>query len=107
MDFPGLFGATDAGDLATGFANRREFAAGQDKPSHDWMVAQGEDQFIQGGSGDDILAGGVMSDRFVFDLAQEGYDTVRDLEYWDRVDLTAFGYGSDAAARADLKQDGV
>jgi hypothetical protein len=43
---------------------------------------------------------------FVF-TPDGGSDRVLDLEPWDKIDLTGFGYASDAEARANMAQAGA
>lgn len=58
-----------------------------------------------GGPGDDMLAGGRLSDTFVF-APNEGSDRVLDLEAWDSIDLIGFGYANDAQGNANITQQG-
>ena len=39
-----------------------------------------------------MLFGGRLADTFVFDASHAGRDRVADLEPWDRIALTGFGY---------------
>ena len=55
-----------------------------------WMVAQRPDDRLEGGAGDNILAGGLWSDSFVFAQGDGGRHRVLDLEAWDRVELQSF-----------------
>ncbi|MCR9125855.1 MAG: DUF4214 domain-containing protein [Rhodobacteraceae bacterium] len=94
-------------ELVQGFAQSREFILAQRQPLEDWMRAQGVNDTLNAGAGDNILAGGSMSDRFVFAPDHVGKHTVLELEPWDELDLTAFNYASDDAARALLTQQGT
>ena len=62
---------------------------------------------MEGGSGTNVLAGGVMSDMFVFSPADGGSHDVLDLEPWDILNLEAFGYADADAARAQMSEVGA
>lgn len=103
-------GRMDAGmtrsEVVRGFAQSAEFVTNTAQDVIDWVLAQGTDDSVRANqSGGTIMAGGMMSDHFVF--AHEGtQNTVLDLEAWDRIDLSAFNYASDAVARNFFSQQG-
>ena len=66
----------------------------------------GPDDVLEAGTGDDVLSGGLYSDTFVFDRGDDGTHLVADLERWDRVDLSDFGYADADAALARMSQQG-
>ena len=72
-----------------------------------WVKAQGVQDVLMGGGGDNVLVGGALSDTFVFNAARESTNRVLDLETWDQVHFEGFGYGSIAAVRSHLQQDGT
>lgn len=64
-----------------------------------YAPALGADDVLHADGGDDVLAGGLYVDRFVFDNDGEAsIVTVTDLEPWDVIDLTAFGYADTTEA---------
>lgn len=92
--------------VVVGFSQSAEFIAATDAALTGWIRAQGTDDTLAGGAGDNVLAGGMLADTFVFGPFT-GSTTVLDLEVWDTLDLNAFGYSSDAAALADFEQQGT
>jgi serralysin len=58
----------------------------------DWMQARGGDDRIEGGAGDNVLAGGIGADTFVFVQDDGGRHHIADPEPWDRIELRGFGY---------------
>ena len=101
-----LAGGGDRADVVLGFSESREFVNATRAPLEAWMRAQGTHDRLEGGAGDDVLSGGILSDAFVFNPG-EGSDTVMDLERWDTLVFSGFGYGSDAEARAQMTQQGA
>ncbi|WP_300534890.1 DUF4214 domain-containing protein [uncultured Mameliella sp.] len=71
-----------------------------------YMLGLGPDDVLEAGTGDDVLSGGLYSDTFVFDRGDAGTHLVTDLERWDRVDLSDFGYADADAALARMSQQG-
>lgn len=84
------------------FAQSVEFRQATATPTVDWVRSHGLDDDLDGGSGDNTLVGGDMADRFVFrtppmddpdtDTDLTTQYTVFDLEFWDLLDFTDFGY---------------
>ncbi|MCJ7872256.1 hypothetical protein [Phaeobacter sp. J2-8] len=99
-----------AGLLAGGVA-RADFTAAMvmladDSGLEDWMRSLKADDVLIGGAGDDILYGGLMSDKFVFSPDAAGTDRVKDLDAWDTVDLTAFDFADVVDALTAFRQEG-
>ena len=69
-------------------------------------MEQGPDDVLMGNGGDNTLSGGLLSDRFVFSTDAGSSHDVIDLESWDRLDFSAFGYDSADDAIAKMMQDG-
>lgn len=101
-----LDGGMSRAQVVEGFAQSAEFQTATAQALADWVRAQGTDDVLVGGSGSNVLAGGLLSDTFVLET-HTGADTILDLEAWDTLDLTAMGYSSDAAARSDFSQQGA
>ena len=100
-------GARSRAQVVLGFAQSAEFVRNSTPDLIAWMKAQGSDDLIVGGAGDDVLFGGILSDTFVFDPADPGRDRLIGLEAWDILRFDGFGYGSAAAARAQMTQIGA
>lgn len=94
-------------DIIAGIAGSAEFAALTAPALKDWMRAQGVDDRIEGGRGDNILAGGIGADVFVFVQEDGGRQRVLDLEPWDFIELHGFGHESAAEAMARISQRGA
>lgn len=107
--------ATWTGLLASGtpretvvlrFAQSSEFVTNTAADLEAWVQGQGMDDVLRPGPGADMLSGGLWADTFVF-APGEGSATVTDLEPWDVVDLSGFGYADAAEAMAHVTtQDG-
>jgi hypothetical protein len=93
-------------DVVIGIVQSREFVKATAQNTYDWVVAQGVQDVIEGRAGDDVMAGGLMRDAFVFNALHDGNDTVLDLEAWDQLVFTGFGYADDTAVRAHLAASG-
>lgn len=102
-----LAGGDSRADVVRAFVQSREFVEKTAQATHEWVTAQGVQDVLKGGAGDDVLAGGGLSDVFVFNAAQDGANTVLDLEAWDFLLLEGFGYATADAARAHMRQDGA
>ncbi|QFT83297.1 Poly(beta-D-mannuronate) C5 epimerase 2 (plasmid) [Roseovarius sp. THAF27] len=94
-------------EVVRGFAQSSEFRNATAADLETWVRAQGVQDVLEGGAGNNVLAGGVMSDAFVFSPGDGGRHEVLDLEAWDVIDLAAFGYASAAEVRSHMTQAGA
>ncbi|MEO0937113.1 MAG: DUF4214 domain-containing protein [Pseudomonadota bacterium] len=92
-------------DVVVGFSQSQEFIRDTAPDVLAYMKARPGDVF-QGGVGDDILAGGYLSDVFIFDAAETGHDRVLQLDAWDSLQFSGFGYTTAAEAIAKMKARG-
>ncbi|WP_335949151.1 DUF4214 domain-containing protein [Salipiger bermudensis] len=92
-------------EILIGFAQSPEFSAKTVSDMNAWVMAQDTDDVLMGNGGDNTLSGGVLSDRFVFSTDTDSSHTVTDLESWDVLDFTAFGYDSAADAIANMTEE--
>lgn len=99
-------GALDRTEVVTGFSQSREFILKSETNLLAYMRGLGVDDRLVGGAGRNILFGGIGADTFVFDTLSGGTHQVADLERWDRVEMTGFGYDSFTDVRAFLTQSG-
>lgn len=90
--------------VVAGFSQSPEFVSTTNGPLAQWVRVQGVDDVLDGGTGSNVLVGGMLSDTFVFDQAQGGTQTVLDLEAWDTIDFRGFGFASAADVRAHFTQ---
>ena len=93
-------------EVVLGIAQSAEFVRNSTADLLDWMRGLGTDDVLDGGAGSNVLVGGILSDQFVFEAAANGTHTVTDLEAWDTLVFEGFGYGTAAAARAQMTQTG-
>ena len=93
--------------VVEGFAQSQEFINGTAGALKTWVRAQGWHDELNGGAGSNVLAGGILADRFVFDTTDGGSHTVLDLEAWDLMAFQNFGYASAADARSHMTQSGA
>ncbi|UWR24417.1 DUF4214 domain-containing protein [Sulfitobacter sp. S190] len=91
-------------EVVRGFAQSDEFRTTTQPQLETWIRDQGVHDALVGGTGDNTLAGGVMSDRFIFAPTDGGTHRVLDLEAWDTLSLTAFGYQSTQEVRDRLSE---
>lgn len=82
-------GMTRAG-VVQGFSDSPEFIREAAADVKRWMQAQGVNDQLIGGAGQDVLQGGVLSDVFVFSADAPGQNIVMDLEPWDRLRFEGF-----------------
>jgi uncharacterized protein DUF4214 len=99
-------GALTRAEVVRGFAQSPEFRASSADALEAWMRGQGGDR-LSGGSGDNILFGGIGADTFVFDTSDGGTQTIADMEAWDTVEIANSGYANANALIAGLTQDGT
>lgn len=99
-------GTRDRTQVVEAFAQSPEFIRATTLPLRDWMRSRGADDLLDGGPGDDILAGGLFSDTFVFRAGEPGHYRVIGYESWDRLSFEGFGLTDAAAVRAAMVQDG-
>jgi Ca2+-binding RTX toxin-like protein len=99
-------GARTREQVVTGFAQSPEFIAATSAPLTAWMRSHGSDDRLEAGLGQNLLAGGLMSDVFVFQPNGVSQTQIADFEPWDRLDLSGFGYTSADDARVHLRQQG-
>lgn len=98
---------TSRAEVVRGFSESAEFKQNTAADLEAWMRTQGVHDTLDGQAGNDVLAGGLLSDLFIFDATQDGENRVLDLEVWDSVQFNNFGYSSDAQIRANMAQDGA
>ena len=111
VGYDGWKGALDSGalartDVVQGFSQSAEFKYHTTPLLKAWMRTQGADDVLVGGGGNDVLFGGFLSDTFAFGPTHTGRSRVADLEPWDLIDLTGFGYADRAEARSHFSQAG-
>lgn len=100
-------GEMDRSQVVIGFSQSAEFVMTSAMDLKRWMLAQGTDDVLDGGGGDNILMGGLLSDRFVFRQDMGGNHVVADPEPWDRLEFRGFGYDRSADLVPHLSQDGA
>ena len=93
-------------EVVQGFAQSTEFRRDTAPDVKAWMRAQGADDHLTGGAGRNVLVGGLGADCFVFDRATGGTHHVADLEPWDWLELTGFGYADTRSALSRFAQVG-
>jgi Ca2+-binding RTX toxin-like protein len=101
-----LQGGMSRVDLVSAFMRSSEFVANTSADLIAYMHANGPDDILEAGSGDSLLSGGLYADTFVFDAAEDGHHEVTDLEAWDTLMFTDFGYTDADSARAHMTQQG-
>ena len=101
-------GALSRAEVVSGFASSAEFVRATASDFLDYMrffSSDANDQ-LEAGTGDDLMFGGLGSDRFVFEAADTGHHRVVDLEAWDTIEMSGFGYANATDLRAHLTQVG-
>jgi Protein of unknown function (DUF4038)/Domain of unknown function (DUF5060)/Putative collagen-binding domain of a collagenase/RTX calcium-binding nonapeptide repeat (4 copies) len=68
------------------------------------FVGDASNNLIDGGSGDDTLTGGGGSDRFVYNSATEGTDTLTDFGADDLIEISAAGFGGGLVSGVALSE---
>ncbi|MCA0998640.1 DUF4214 domain-containing protein [Alloyangia pacifica] len=99
-------GLMSRSEVLIGFSESAEFRASMADDIEEWIMAQGPDDVLMGNGGDNMLSGGLLSDRFVFSTDAGSSHHVVDLESWDMLDFSAFGYASADDAMAKMMQEG-
>lgn len=99
-------GQFDRDAVVEAFAQSAEFVRLSAEPCAAWMRAVGQGDALDGGTGENVLFGGVLSDQFVFRAGASARQTVVDLEPWDTLVFEGFGYGTAAEMRAHLRAQG-
>ncbi|MCR9127871.1 MAG: DUF4214 domain-containing protein [Rhodobacteraceae bacterium] len=100
-----LGSGTARAEVVRGFSESPEFINATAEALQSWMRATADDT-VTGGAGNDTLGGGRGADTFVFNLGDAGTDRLLDLEPWDTLRFTGFGYASDTDVRARMTQTG-
>lgn len=98
-------GATRA-DVLLGFSQSAEFRRDSDDDLKAFVESVGTHDVLAGNSGSNVLTGGYFSDTFVFANTANSDHTVTDLEDWDMLDFSAFGYEDADAAVANMSEVG-
>lgn len=93
-------------EVVKAFVQSAEFRATTARPLEEWIKAQGIHDVIVGGAGNNVLAGGLWSDAFVFNAAQSGTNRVLDLEAWDVLRFDGFGYTNTTQVLSHFEQQG-
>ena len=93
-------------EVLLGFSESAELKALSASDMVDWVDAQGTNDVLAGNGGANTLSGGYLSDTFVFGTDGGSSHNVTDLESWDMLDFTAFGYADADAAIAQMMQQG-
>ena len=88
--------------VVLGFSESQEFRKTTAAALTDWMRTFLPDDQLSVSPGADLLMGGIGADSFVLAPGLGSGHRIADLEPWDRIDLTAFGYADAAAALAHV-----
>lgn len=96
-------------DVVLGFSEGTEFRNSTAPNLVNWMYATQPkwNDVLEGGAGNDQMNGGVGSDIFVFRKGQGGDDVIYGFEPWDQLQLSGFGFGTGADAKAQMRQSGT
>ncbi len=93
-------------DVVSFFMNSNEFTAKMAPEVKAYMQRMGTDDVLQADPGDSLLSGGLYADTFVFETTDDGTHTVTDLEPWDTLQFSDFGYAVAADALGHMSQQG-
>ncbi|MCB1333016.1 MAG: DUF4214 domain-containing protein [Roseivivax sp.] len=93
--------------VVLGFSESPEFKALTAAAQIAWGRGLGPHDRLEPGGGDNVVAGGLLSDTFVFDVRNGGSTRVLDLEPWDTLELRGFGYADAAAAISHMTASGA
>lgn len=88
-----------------GFSESTEFIRATEGALLDWFRNRGDHSRLDGGSGNNLLAGGLGVDTFVFAATEVSDNRVIGFEDWDRVELRHFGYADVDEALARFSQE--
>ncbi|MEP1766920.1 MAG: DUF4214 domain-containing protein [Sulfitobacter sp.] len=112
-DAGGLQNWLDAMDAGTsragvvrGFSQASEFQSGTAEDLKEWVLDQGIHDIIEGGSGTNTLSGGLLADRFIFDLEETSTSTIMDFEAWDELVINRAAYSDFDTFSNHLSQQG-
>ncbi|WP_022704462.1 DUF4214 domain-containing protein [Pseudorhodobacter ferrugineus] len=94
-------------NVVFGFVQSREFITKTAEPLKAWVLAKGADDVLDGGSGNNLLFGGLWADTFVFHRADAATNKVVGLEPWDTLSFQGFGYTVRGDVGAHLQQSGA
>jgi Ca2+-binding RTX toxin-like protein len=100
-------GAMTRAEVVLGFSQSPEFQNATAEDLIAWIRGLGEDDRLEGGSGENVFFGGIGADLFVFQQSDGGNHQVAGLEAWDWSDFSGFGYGTAAEAMSHLTQSGA
>ncbi|MDC0739359.1 DUF4214 domain-containing protein [Cognatishimia sp. SS12] len=89
-----------------GFSESAEFKQRSAPDLAAYMLAQGQDDRLSAGAGDNTLFGGRLADTFVFNATVDGRSIVLDIEAWDRVELQQYSQNSASEIVDSLVQVG-
>ena len=92
-------------EVVRGFAQSAEFVAGTEAQFGAFMAAQ-EGDTLRGGPGGDLIHGSMLADEFRFNVADKGADRVLQLDPWDTLAFTGFGYGGAGAVQSHMREVG-
>ena len=99
-------------EVVLGFSQSPEFRQATAEDLKGWIRGLDHGTGIEaqdllaGGTGDNVLAGGLYADTFRFEQDNGGSHEVLDLEAWDHVALQGFGYADANAALLRMTQAG-
>lgn len=91
-------------EVVTGFSQSAEFIRTTNADLVSYVRNLSTQDELDGGSGDNALVGGMLSDRFVFTQEDAGTYEVLDMEVWDVLSFEGFGYTSVTDVRARMTQ---
>ncbi|KIT15070.1 Calx-beta domain-containing protein [Jannaschia aquimarina] len=92
-------------EVVLGFSQSPEFVRSTSSAVDRYMQRRDGD-VLEGGPGNDVLAGSLFADEFVFDADHDGRDLVLQLDPWDALRFRDFGYDSRADVLAEMRQAG-
>ena len=107
-----LDGGMSRAEVVRGFSQSGEFVAATSEDLKDWVrgleYLEGDDahDWLDGGDGNNLLAGGLYADVFEFDMDNGGSHVVLDLEPWDYIAFADFGYTGSTDALSNMVQSG-